>query len=199
MTDKALIVENFVRPLQIAFGDPKTTDPGEFFDLVCDRLRSVPAELLRPAANWLIDHHEYKSWPTIAVMQKAVAAVRPRDTETSNLSHRGDRGDSWSTDSERQADELVRCDLGRTAAAEGWILTLHDFARERKRLPSGREIDFLREKGRRHAAERAEIIRGTGNGHEVFGALRRLALGAKQREERLTQLVADTGDEGRAA
>jgi hypothetical protein len=41
----------------------------------------------------------------------------------------------------RLADELIIGPMGRQAAKEGWILSLHDFIRDFGRLPKGTEID----------------------------------------------------------
>jgi hypothetical protein len=42
------------------------------------------------------------------------------------------------------ADDLIMCPMGKEAAKEGWILALHDFARENGRLPTGSEISRVK-------------------------------------------------------
>jgi len=56
---------------------------------------------------------------------------------------------SWTTAAVATADRLIVCDLGRLAADEGWILSLHDFCRKNRALPNDRQVGDLRLAARR--------------------------------------------------
>jgi hypothetical protein len=101
---------------------------------------------LEAAADIVIARHRFRTWPTvaecIAALEDHRASVRAaaRQPEHERAVH---PYPAWSRERIAKAGQLINCDLGRKAAREGWILSLHDFCRNHERLPMDREIPAL--------------------------------------------------------
>jgi hypothetical protein len=99
---------------------------------------------LREAADLVLTRHRYRTWPSVAECISALEDYR-RGVREKNAPEvaRKTSYPEWSSERIAKADNIVNCALGRRAAAEGWVLSLHDFARKHERLPTEREIPTL--------------------------------------------------------
>lgn len=89
------------------------------------------------------------------------------------------------------ADDLIRGELGKRAAREGWALTLHDFIRENTRMPNEQEC-------RRLIAIRDKFVVNLvdcqeGRGGEFGGPLVKLGLSMAAREHKIAKRVLGEG------
>jgi hypothetical protein len=99
---------------------------------------------LSEAADLVLKRHRYRTWPSIAECISALEDYRRSVHEkTAPEVARKVSYPEWSQDRIANADRLVNCGLGRRAAAEGWVLGLHDFCRNHERLPTEREIPAI--------------------------------------------------------
>lgn len=65
--------------------------------------------------------------------------------------------DPWSQAAKQQARALLKGDIGRRAATEGWAITLYDFCREHGRLPAdGGELNSVHAAGMEFARKIAD-------------------------------------------
>lgn len=71
-TSSQVLIERFLT----LFGDPKTTDVRGFLTEYAKALQGYTKAELQAAADELIGHQEYRSWPTIAECKKACDRVR---------------------------------------------------------------------------------------------------------------------------
>lgn len=72
----------------------------------------------------------------------------------------------------RTANRLIRSEMGREAARDGWIGQLHDFCRQKGRLPKGFEISHLKSEAKLFDASYSEVCAGKGG--TLGTALRKL-------------------------
>lgn len=105
--------------------------------------------------------------------------------------HSGDPGDEPRGESDgrftKLAYGLIRSDMGRRAAEEGWILGLFEFIETRGRLPSGEpEIWTLRESARGLDDAYAECARG---GWDYAEPLRKLGDSMLERRNKLAAIA----------
>lgn len=85
------------------------------------------------------------------------------------------------------ADDLMRCELGRRAAREGWALTLRDWIAEKHRLPDEGEVRRLIKVRDEFIVKLKECLRGEGG---LFGAgLADLGKKMVKREHEIAQRV----------
>lgn len=118
---------------------------------------------------WRIVKEEYAGLSLTKLEVRLLAAARflsmghpPREavekafTEEAGEGARKVGGDPWSADRVAEADELIRSDIGRQAAHEGWIVALHDYCRENRELPGIDRAGRLRKAALRRAAQREE-------------------------------------------
>jgi len=106
------------------------------------------ATMLKPFEPWvleagiqrLIEGRRDRYIPVPGEVRELLVAIRSEEQRSRpglKVAHTDQHQDPYAL-----ADALVRCDLGRQAAAAEpcWILALHDFCRTNRRLPTGHEI-----------------------------------------------------------
>lgn len=158
--------------LAVVFGQPDhSDDPKKFVSELARLTQGFHPPELDKAADMLIRSHQptaRKPWPTPAEIIMAcedardlVSPTKPEDKFEKQHRH-------WTKEARAKAYDLVRTDLGRRAADEGWVLSLWDFCRRERRLPTTAEATVCR----RHAAEF----------NEAYASLRANALDAKLRD-----------------
>jgi len=115
----------------------------EWMGSMVRNLRTYSAPVLESAAQKIIDTRTDRRFPLPSECKKVCDEIAARDhqeQQASRLSPDAKLPPQFSQWRVRLADDLINCSLGRQAAQEGWILALHDFARENGKLPTGSEI-----------------------------------------------------------
>jgi hypothetical protein len=97
-------------------------------------------------ATRLIDTRRAKSFPTFgeckAALSSAETAMKsPPGTGPKPWEHPDWRGE-W--EAKKRAFDLCRCELGRRADAEGWLLSLVEWVTKEQRLPGDHELLSIR-------------------------------------------------------
>jgi hypothetical protein len=158
-------------------------------------LKSYDPWVLERAAQEIIDSRDERSHPLIAEVKKVCHEVI-RFERSSRPEMKVEHKDQYE-DPFKLADALIRCELGREAARANpsWVLALHDFCRENRRLPSSGEIS----KCRRVAAEFHENYAAcvSGRAGPFSKPLEKLGASMIRRTQKLRVMV--LGEEAEAA
>jgi hypothetical protein len=93
----------------------------------------------------------------------------------------------WTADAFKAANRLVHSDMGRQAAREGWIGTLHDFCRINRRMPNGHEISHLKKEAKLFDEAYSQCC--TGNGGTLGEALKKLGETFLERRNKLAAMA----------
>lgn len=156
--------ELFVRPMTGFFQDPPGSNPLLFFDALCDDFsREIPyatAHQFKEAVRWFRQNRKSRTFPTIAECVEAVKSqpIAPADALPAHARSPIEKENPWSSERERLADNLLRgTELGRQAAAGGWIMPLWDWVRVNKRMPNDRELRQVEASAEKHIRHRANV------------------------------------------
>lgn len=131
--------------LMVIFGAPESDDPRLYLDEVGKLLAKYTPEVLDRAADILIRTHKRNSFPKPSDIVTVCEDVLSMKTISAPLPP---KHPEWTPERVKLADKLIVSDMGRIAADEGWILSLHDFCRKKSRLPSEHEIDRIKRDAR---------------------------------------------------
>ncbi len=142
----------FITRLITLFGEPKTEHPDAYIREYREALKRFDDAVQKRGSDELIRNHRMRVWPTVAECIRACEEAMPKPPPK-RLHQYAD----WTDEAIARADELVRGDMGRTAAAEGWHVGLHDFCRHHGRLPSGWQIETIKREARDFAAAYAAV------------------------------------------
>lgn len=142
MTAQAEAVSKFLTELSLHF--IKKFDSEEAEDLWLDsmerNLKVYSASVLKRACQRIIDTRKDKYFPLPSECKTRCDEIEKIDKldERRPLDPRStDNPKSGTSDWQfKLADELIMCGIGRRAAQEGWILSLHDFCRLNGRIPT---------------------------------------------------------------
>jgi hypothetical protein len=139
MSDK---IEKFIASMSLAF--PKRFEDErqqvEWFKTWERALKPFDPWVVEAAAARIIDNRTERSFPLVSEVRKAcyeVIDVERASNPQMAVKHEQQHGDPYAL-----ADALINCELGREAARSEpcWLLALHDFCRDNRRLPTGQEI-----------------------------------------------------------
>lgn len=151
-------------------------------------LKGYSPEVLQQAAKNLIRKRRNEYFP---VLSECLAACEDAkhwiDAAQPKMKFGGAaKSHPSSADRQRLADELVMGEMGRQAASEGWILTLHDFVRDNGRLPDQRQAPKLKAtaKGFDEALNQCRV-----GGFMLSAQLRDLGTSMLARRQALTDMV----------
>jgi len=139
MSDK---IEKFIASMSLAF--PKRFEDErqqvEWFKTWERALKNFDPWVVEAATARIIDSRTERSFPLPAEVRKACYEVL--DLERASNPQLAVKPEQQHGDAFALADALVNCEMGREAARSEpcWILALHDFCRDNKRLPTGAEI-----------------------------------------------------------
>lgn len=115
-------------------------------------LRGYSADELVSAARKIIQTRKRTDFPLLAECKAACdEAKKWLDMEAEKLPTTAKRArpeDIYSPERVRLADELIVGPMGRAAVEGNWILALHDFIRENRRLPDQAEVKRIRSGGK---------------------------------------------------
>lgn len=153
----------------------------EWMGSMVRNLRNYGGAVLTKAAQRIIDTRVDRRFPLVAECRKVCdeidrfeKAAQPNpQAEIPKYAGLAD----WQT---KLADDLIKCEMGRQAAREDWILSLHDFARKNGRLPTGSEIAKCKQGAREFDETYAQLIRDFAKldnptSEENLGAWKRLS------------------------
>lgn len=176
-------VGEFCAELALHYSDRRERD-AIWADSMVKALAGFSAEILRAAAQQIIHTRKYRDFPLPAECIDACRKAKDRlDTaeRAAKLPAMREHRVGGGFLNTRLANELIVGPMGRQAAKEGWILSLHDFISKHSRLPKDGEIGYLKQASRDFDSAYAECVRGGwphAHGLEALGASMR-----KRRDE----------------
>ena len=157
--------------LCVVYGQPDSPDPAAYLaeiSRLIDRGNYTGTELEK-AGDRVLANHRGRMFPTPAEIMTACAETRAAKTERVPDSKLDPQ---WLAPAFATADMLIKTPMGRVAAREGWILSLHDFIRKTGRLPEQSEVGRVKAWARGFDDAYAAVCRGEGG--MCSAALRRL-------------------------
>lgn len=175
--------EYFLKPLARQFNLPKgaTGDPEAWERDYIESLGTFDDEALDRAAKIIRDERTETRFPLIAdcnaACKRAHDEIRYGHQRGERLDNRNEnvpieqRYPEWSELRRHQAWDLMRCDLGKEAARDIWIVPLYDFCRENRRLPDRHEVERLIKKGKK-TGELVGILQETESGTEFAATIK---------------------------
>lgn len=128
----------FIRPLIALYGEIGTDDADLVFRVYEEQLKGYPDVVLDAAFKHVAGTHmpsKRNPWPSPAACKRACEKALHEKQIKEPPAPEKPRYPEWSHEAIRFADDLVMCDMGQRAAREGWVLGLHDFCRNKRRLP----------------------------------------------------------------
>lgn len=172
--------------LSLLYGSP-SKDAAEAQAIISEYARLMnkysDAELDAAADN-IIKTRKFKSWPTIGDCIAALEDYRAKMHEENAPERKKEIPyPEWSKERIAEADRMIRCEMGETAAREGWVLGLHDFCRNHRRLPKPNEIAKLMD-GARYADLCAAGVVDMGLLHEPLQKMAHSFLAKRERHAR---------------
>lgn len=131
---------------------PPVKDPHGAKEFIAEyaRLLSQYSETeLEAAADKIVRVRKFRTWPTIGDCIEVLENQRSDSHERNAPQSRTEPTyPEWTREARAVADKLVNCEMGRKAAREGWILSLHDYCRKNRKLPGPYETGALIESAR---------------------------------------------------
>lgn len=138
------------------------------------------------AAEILLQKHKYKTFPLPSEVLAALMVARDQ-INPPKFEDRTPVKPGWSKTEIAHADQLVQCDIGRTAADEGWIRGLHEWIAKNHRFPSQGELSGIKARSmaiRRDAEDfiasgrACVVVKTAWDGHlKLLNQLSRIAYG----------------------
>ena len=148
------------------FGEPKIpdgVDEAVILKAYRSELDRYTPDVLALGAEMMLKSRKHRNFPLPEECRRAcieaqneLAEQARREVENAGK-HSKDDGDPWAPWRIKFANSLMNSDLGRQAALEDWIVHLHDWCRENRRLPDGFEAGSVRRKGLEIKAERERL------------------------------------------
>lgn len=129
---------HFIDRMLSIFHAPITENESGFVDEMRKALKGWDLSTLNEAADRIAKTAKFFPKPAevIEVCESIAASRVVPHTPPVNL--------YFTADAFRTANRLIRSEMGKDAARDGWIGQLHDFCRQRSRLPKGFEIAHLK-------------------------------------------------------
>lgn len=138
--DQEKVLQEFIQPMRVYFGDPPGDDPAKVLALYIEALRYFPIDVLNLASKRLIFEAKRKTWPVIAECREmcvaAEASLRPKIEEPRKPQA---PNEMWREHADVIAEMRLMSVTSR-AIAEGWHGLLYDHLRARKCSPSNDDI-----------------------------------------------------------
>ena len=157
---------SIIKRLSVVWGSPESLDDAAFVEEINRVTDGVSPAILERAANYLISNYRGSKFPTPAQIVNAIRESAPPISPPE-----GPKYPEWSHEALATADRLIQSEIGRTAAREGWILSLHDYCRKHRCLPDNRDIRQLKAAAEGFNSAYSECCRG--NGGTLGKSLRR--------------------------
>jgi hypothetical protein len=195
MSTQAEAVSSFLSELSLHFGKRFETEDAEdqWLDSMERNLKGYTPSVLKRACQKIIDTRKDRYFPLPAECRKACEEVIkidraeatpsfiPGSVDPKNLQSKYDQAYA-------HADWLImQGPMGKQAANEGWILTLHDFIRENGHLPKDYEITKCKATAKGFDEDYAKCLRGEAG--YLSKSLAGLAETMLKRRYKLTDMV----------
>jgi hypothetical protein len=187
----------FLEKLSV-FGD--LPEAGAFMDAYLDNLEKFSSEVLAAAVSTILASRKIRKFPLPAECIEACQEVENRLElkKTAGKLRQGSAskripldGKEWSKERIEMANRMMRSEVGRLAAQEGWIVALHDFCREQKRLPTKFEALDIREAALARRAQNREMAAAMTNPPKFLKAIEKAM---ESKRKRLSE-IARQGEE----
>lgn len=179
------VIDNMLRRFMSVYGNPDTENVDVFLAEYARILKGYSASELNGAADRILRKHKFRTWPSIAECVNSCEEVRAKAKAEAPRTY---RSEAFDYEQKRHfADGILREHMATSerAAAEGWILGLHEFVTKHGRMPSTREVDGIR--------ETSEFVTRCAAGQVNMGAchaaLFRLANSILERREKTAQRI----------
>ena len=184
------------------FGDVPSTGP--FMDGYVDNLARYSSEVLQEAANLLLATRKERRFPLPAECIEACQEIENRLELKKTAEKLRERnvpkrlpldGKEWTKERVEMANRLMRSEVGRLAAQEGWIVALHDFCREQKRLPTKFEALDIREAALARRAQNKEVAAAMTNPPKFLKAIEKAMENKRKRLSEIACQVKESENE----
>lgn len=137
-------VTKFITELAVHFGKRHDSAHAEeaWLRSMVGALKGYSAGTLKSAAAEIIATRTERTFPLPAECTKICDGVARREKLASGQANAvyESKNAAYSDGRVSFADQLISGQLGKQAAKEGWVLSLHDFCRKHQRLPAGNEV-----------------------------------------------------------
>jgi hypothetical protein len=174
-----------LKRLLLIYGTPDAPNPDAWFAEAAKLLGGYTSTEMDAAVEIILKTRRQRSWPTIgdcvAACQEAREEAAPKWTPIP------ERFPEWSKERIEKADRLIVSALGQKAADEGWILGLHDFCRNKERLPRQDEVPKI--KASSHEFDEYYGIVARGDGGVLSAPLRRLGDSLLERRNKYARMA----------
>lgn len=150
---------SLLQRLVIIFGQPDSADPQVYLQEVAKLLSKYSETQLQAGCNHLLKTHRTRTFPTPA---QIITAIEDHLASQSEKTPIGPKHPEWQPAAKARADRLIQSEMGRKAAREGWILSLHDYCRKHNELPPYTEVSRLKEMARGFEEAYSACCRGDG-------------------------------------
>lgn len=124
-----------VEMLLTVWGEPNSTDADKYLAQVAKAVEGYSDEIQRKAAEHLSQNYRSSRYPLPADCRKACMTIAEEMSDGSKRVAINPYPE-WSRKRIASADAMMRSELGKRAADEGWALGLHDFLRNNQRHPT---------------------------------------------------------------
>ena len=178
--------DKFIARMLVVYGQPDTADDEMFVAEYKRILSNYPADVLDAAVVRLLKTRKYRTWPTIAdcvTVAEAVCADKAREQKAPIIAGEARR-------KAELVEAVMRSEMAKTAAREGWILGLKGFVETHNRRPRDYEIFDIKETSEFVAKCAAGAV-DMGVAHQ---ALLKLANAMLARREKLAKQVLGESD-----
>lgn len=126
--------------LLIVFGEPDTENVSGYLAEIAKSLAGYHETVQNEACDLIMKSYRGRQFPTPSICRKACEDVVEQRGQADQRKPLPIANPEWSGLTIARADRLIQSDLGRCAANEGWVLSLHDFCRKHGRLPVNHEV-----------------------------------------------------------
>ena len=164
-------VTNFISKLVVYFGEPKfdveeaskAWAHREWLREMVQNLSGFPDDVLDQAASIIASTRKHRNFPLISECTAACFDARRKLAEQKPALplDMARKANSFSAEREALAKDLIRGEMGRTAAKEGWIWSLYQFCLRNACLPTDSEkIAKMKQAARMVPSDIESALRG---------------------------------------
>jgi hypothetical protein len=180
-------MNKMLQRLVVMFGAPDHTDPKKFFEELSKLTDNFSEKELDKAADLVIREHKGRSFPAVSAVLDACG--RAREMLAPRQAFEPPKYPEWGPAAFAYAAGALKTEIGRQAAHEGWVLSLHQFLRENRRQPRSDEIHDLKVRARGFDEAYAQVC--SGNGGSLSASLKNWGETMLERRNRYARIACD--------